>query len=73
MEDEARKEFIRNVFNTVCEQYGTGSLRFFENAASHLPDLLNLRGDEHLLDIATGTGLASTLFASLLPEGQVTG
>jgi ubiquinone/menaquinone biosynthesis C-methylase UbiE len=73
MEDEARKEFIRNVFNTVCEQYGTGSLRFFENAASHLPDLLNLRGDEHLLDIATGTGFASTLFASLLPEGQVTG
>ena len=58
MENDGRKEFIRNVFNTVCEQYGTGSLRFFENAASHLPDMVSLRGDEHVLDIATGTGLA---------------
>lgn len=57
MEDKNRKEFIRQVFNTVCEQYGTGSLRFFENAASHLPALLNLNGDENILDIATGTGL----------------
>ena len=72
MEDKGRKEFIRNVFNTVCEQYGTGSLRFFENAANHLPDLVSLRGDEHVLDIAAGTGLASTLFARLLTEGQVT-
>ena len=72
MEDEQRKEFIRQVFNTVCEQYGKGSLRFFENAASHLPGLLNLNGDENILDIATGTGLASTLLASHLPDGQVT-
>jgi len=73
MEDEQRKEFIRQVFNTVCEQYGTGSLRFFENAASHLPALLNLNGDENILDIATGTGLASTLLAGHLPDGHVTG
>jgi ubiquinone/menaquinone biosynthesis C-methylase UbiE len=73
MEDEQRKEFIRQVFNTVCEQYGKGSLRFFENAASHLPDLLNLNGDENILDIAAGTGLASTLLASHLPDGKVTG
>lgn len=73
MEDEQRKEFIRQVFNTVCEQYGKGSLRFFENAASHLPALLNLKGDEKVLDIATGTGLASTLLASQLPAGEVIG
>lgn len=72
MEDKGRIEFIRNVFNTVSEQYGTGSLRFFENAASHLSDMVSLRGDEQVLDIATGTGLASTLFAALLPKGQVT-
>ena len=71
--EEGRKEFIRQVFNTVSEQYGQGSLRFFENAASHLPGLLDLKGDEKLLDIATGTGLASTLLASHLPDGQVTG
>jgi ubiquinone/menaquinone biosynthesis C-methylase UbiE len=73
MEDEQRKEFIRQVFNTVCEQYGKGSLRFFENAASHLPGLLNLNGDENILDIAAGTGLASTLLACHLPDGKVTG
>ncbi len=73
MEDKNRKEFIRQVFNTVSEQYGTGSLRFFQNAASHLPGLLNLNGDEKLLDIATGTGLASTLLASHLPDGHITG
>ena len=46
---------------------------FFANAASQLPALLDLRGNEKLLDIATGTGLASTLLASHLPDGQVTG
>jgi ubiquinone/menaquinone biosynthesis C-methylase UbiE len=71
--EEGRKEFIRQVFNTVSEQYGQGELRFFENAANHLPGLLNLKGDEKLLDIATGTGLASTLLAGHLPDGQVTG
>lgn len=73
MEDEQRKEFIRQVFNTVCEEYGKGSLRFFENAAAHLPGLLELQGNEKVLDVATGTGLASTLLASHLPDGQVTG
>ena len=73
MEDKNRSEFIRQVFNTVSEQYGTGSLRFFENAAGHLPGLLDLNGDEKLLDIATGTGLASILLASHLPDGHVTG
>ncbi len=73
MEQEGRTEFIRQVFNTVSEQYGQGELRFFENAASHLPGLLDLKGDEKLLDIATGTGLASTLLAAHLPDGQVTG
>lgn len=73
MEEEGRKEFIRQVFNTVSEQYGQGELRFFENAARHLPGLLDLKGDEKLLDIATGTGLASTLLAGHLAAGQVTG
>jgi ubiquinone/menaquinone biosynthesis C-methylase UbiE len=73
MKQEGRTAFIRQVFNTVSEQYGQGELRFFENAASHLPGLLDLKGDEKLLDIATGTGLASTLLATHLPGGQVTG
>ena len=73
MEDEQRKEFIRQVFNSVCEGYGQGSLRFFEYAAQHLPDLLILRGDENVLDMAAGTGLASTALAGQVPDGRVTG
>ena len=73
MEQEGRTEFIRQVFNTVSEQYGQGELRFFDNAARQLPGLLDLKGDENLLDISTGTGLASTLLAGFLPDGQVTG
>lgn len=71
-DDAQRKEFIRNTFNTVCEQYGRNNLRFFQNAASHLPGLLQLQGNETVLDVATGTGLASTLLASHLPNGHVT-
>lgn len=70
---DERKEFIRQVFNTVCERYGKDSLRFFENAANHLPGLLNLRGKEQVLDIATGTGLAASRMAAFLPQGHVTG
>ena len=72
-DDVQRKEFIRKVFDTVAGQYGRNNLRFFENAASHLPGLLELKGDERLLDVATGTGLASTLLAQHLPNGQVIG
>ncbi|MDH5360599.1 MAG: class I SAM-dependent methyltransferase [Gammaproteobacteria bacterium] len=72
-DSDERKEFIRQVFNTVCERYGKDSLRFFENAANHLPGLLNLRGKEQVLDIATGTGLAASRMAAFLPQGHVTG
>ncbi len=73
MEDEQRKEFIRQVFDSVCEGYGKGSLRFFENAAMQLPSLLALNGDEKILDVAAGTGLASAVLAGLVPDGDVTG
>lgn len=73
MEDSQRKEFIRQIFNTVCERYGKDSLRFFENAANHLPGLLNMKGHERVLDLATGTGLAASRLAAFLPEGRVIG
>ncbi len=73
MGNNERSEFIRQVFNTVSEQYGTGALRFFEHAAARIPDLLELNGDENVLDMACGTGLASTQLAGHLPTGRVTG
>ncbi|MBD3671466.1 MAG: methyltransferase domain-containing protein [Gammaproteobacteria bacterium] len=71
--EAGRKAFIRQTFDTVCAEYGRGNLRFFEKAAAGLPELLQLRGDEQLLDVATGTGLASTLLAAQLSRGHVTG
>lgn len=73
MEDPKRNEFIRQVFDTVCEKYGKDALRFFENAANHLPGLLNMKGHEQVLDLATGTGLAASRLAAFLPDGHVTG
>lgn len=72
MEDEQRTQFIRNTFDTVCERYGQGPLRFFQYAADHLPGLLELQGNEQILDAAAGTGLASTVLASRVPQGKVT-
>jgi ubiquinone/menaquinone biosynthesis C-methylase UbiE len=34
---------------------------------------LNLKGDEHVLDVATGTGYAAMAIAGNLPDGKVTG
>jgi ubiquinone/menaquinone biosynthesis C-methylase UbiE len=48
-------------------------MEFFHNAAAHLPRLLKLQDHEHLLDVATGTGIAATAIAPHLPRGKVTG
>jgi ubiquinone/menaquinone biosynthesis C-methylase UbiE len=34
---------------------------------------LNLKGDEHVLDVATGTGYVALSIAKELPDGKVTG
>lgn len=38
-----------------------------------LIEILDLKGDEHLLDVASGTGEPGLAISTLLPEGQVTG
>ena len=67
------KKKIREAFNIVAEGYDSPALRFFTESAKHLPEYLNLKGDEHVLDIATGTGHAAITIAGVLPEGLVTG
>ena len=64
---------LQDTFNTVADAYDNPSLRFFPASSQHLADLLNLRGDEHVLDVATGTGHASLELATRLPRGHVTG
>ena len=73
MDDAQRKAQIRKTFDTVAEGYGSHGMQFFHHAASHLPGIVRLRGNEHLLDVATGTGIAACALAPHLPRGKVTG
>ncbi len=73
MDEIQRKEFIRQTFNTVAPGYDRPALRFFQDSAAHLVEQLELIGDEHVLDVATGTGAVALVLARCLENGQVTG
>ncbi len=64
---------IQATFNTVAPGYDNPGLAFFARSAAVLPELFRFRGDEHVLDVATGTGQAARAIASHLPRGHVTG
>lgn len=73
MDEQQRKAQIQKTFDTVADGYGSSGMEFFHHAAAHLPSIFKLQGHEHLLDVATGTGIASTALAPHLPRGKVTG
>ena len=73
MEQADRKAKIRETFNAVAAGYDTPALRFFADNPRHLAACLDLKGDEHLLDVATGTGNAALALAAMLSGGRVTG
>lgn len=73
MDDQQRKAQLKKTFDTVAEGYGTTGMEFFHHAAAHLPRIFKLQGHEHLLDVASGTGIAATAIAPHLPRGKVTG
>lgn len=54
-----RKALIRDTFDAVSSGYDNTALRFFSESAEHLASCLCLRGDEAVLDVATGTGNAA--------------
>ena len=72
MDEQQRKAFLKETFNTVSTGYDGNALRFFPESAEHLAATLTLRGDEQVLDVATGTGHAALALASRLPQGRVT-
>lgn len=70
---EKRKIAIKETFNNVSREYDSKVLRFFTESANHLVSMLHLRGNERVIDIATGTGNAALAIAAHLPQGDVTG
>ena len=73
MREEHYKALLRATFDSVAGAFDCEALRFFGESAEHLGTCLELRGNEHVLDVATGTGHAALAIASRLPKGQVTG
>ena len=72
MDQNELKAKVRHTFDTVCEGYDCPSLRFFNRAAAHLPQVFGFRGNEQLLDVAAGTGIPALVCAAELPRGAVT-
>lgn len=73
MDEQELKKRIKAAFDAVANGYDNPALRFFPESAKHLPEFLKLKGDEHVLDVATGTGYAAIAIAGVLPRGRVTG
>lgn len=73
MTEEQNIAMIKETFDAVSESYDNEALRFFSKSAKHLLGCLDLRGDEWVLDVATGTGNAALAIAGSLTTGRVTG
>ncbi|MDD2853383.1 MAG: methyltransferase domain-containing protein [Desulfuromonadaceae bacterium] len=73
MEPSQRTTIIKETFNTVSKAYDCKALRFFPATAAHLASILNLHGNERIIDIATGTGNAALALSGYLPHGSVKG
>jgi ubiquinone/menaquinone biosynthesis C-methylase UbiE len=70
--EQERKTAIRDTFNIVAGGYDNPSFRFFTISAEHMVACMALKGNEHVLDVATGTGIVALQLAPLLPRGRVT-
>ncbi len=73
MEENEIKLKVKNTFNLASSGYDLPELRFFEKSADFLVDLLDLKGDENIVDICTGTGHVPLRIGKKLAGGSVTG
>jgi ubiquinone/menaquinone biosynthesis C-methylase UbiE/GNAT superfamily N-acetyltransferase len=71
-EQQDIKTVLRQTFDAVSSGYDGKALRFFPESAQHMASILGLRGDEHVLDVACGTGHATLAIAPKLPKGRIT-
>ena len=72
MTEQQYKTTLKETFDAVSAGYDGTALRFFPRSAENIAELLGLRGDERVLDVACGTGHASFAIASSLPKGRIT-
>lgn len=68
-----RKKMFKKTFDLVAPGYDSRATRFFTESVTHLVPLLRLKGDENILDVATGTGNAALELSRMVPHGQVRG
>lgn len=73
METNKQKQMIQQGFDTVAAGYDHPSLSFFPETASRLIEHLQLRPQQHLLDVCTGTGMVALKAAEQLKQGKVIG
>ena len=68
------KPTICRIFDTIAPDYDhSPGQRHFSQSARHMVEKMLLMGNEHVLDIATGTGQVALRVAEQLPTGYVTG
>jgi len=73
LENAVRKQLIQRSFNAISQGYDLPALRFFSDGAVCLAMDLEIKGDEQVLDLATGTGAVAVEIASRLKTGGVLG
>ncbi|WP_316834824.1 class I SAM-dependent methyltransferase [Pedobacter nutrimenti] len=80
MESEHQIEQIReqqkqswNTFSPGWKKWDTFNMEFLRPMGEAIIENLHLKGNEHVLDVATGTGEPGLTIAAKLPHGKVTG
>ena len=73
MDNQTRQFKLKETFDAASAGYDSPALRFFIHAADRLAGRMGLMGNEHILDVACGTGTVSLACAERLDTGRVTG
>ena len=68
------KQRVAATYNLASEGYDKHAVRFFPLCANRLVELIKLQPGQHVLDVATGTGVAAMAAAlRISPGGHVVG
>ena len=73
MSDREIKKTVSNTFDIASQGYDLPELGFFKISADQLTVIAEIRGDEKILDVCTGTGHAAFSLSEKLTTGTVTG